>query len=320
MNLLISSSNDPYFNLATEEYLLKNSSEDYVFFYVNKPCVVVGKHQNTLKEINNNYIFHNNVLIARRLSGGGAVYHDEGNLNFSYIQTISLGENISYKIITHSIFNFLQQLVPELTLSERNDFLLNGKKISGSAMHVYKNRVLAHGTLLVDCNLPGLSAALKGNPHRYNDKSIASKRSVVMNLSDTNKKISIDFLLKKFSLPTGEKNPTMCAYSLPDSVLEPIQKLAKSKYSTDEWIYGYSPKYTYQNCFTFHGNIINYTLLVVKGIIEDIIIERKEELDKYIIIKMNNLKGYEHNIFSMNTLLNSVADTDIDQLLYSSLF
>ena len=106
MNLLISSSQDPYWNLATEEYLLKNSFEDYLFLYINNPCVVVGKHQIAQKEVNAPFILANNILVARRLSGGGAVYHDKGNLNFSFIQSVGISESISYKIITEFIFLF----------------------------------------------------------------------------------------------------------------------------------------------------------------------------------------------------------------------
>jgi len=137
MNLLISSSTDPYHNLATEEFLLKNSGEDFIYLYVNRPCVVVGKHQNAQKEIDSNFAYNNNILLARRLSGGGAVYHDEGNLNFSFIRSVSFGENISYQSIPQFLFTFLKQLIPSISLSERNDFLLDGNKISGSAMHVY---------------------------------------------------------------------------------------------------------------------------------------------------------------------------------------
>ena len=128
MNLLISSSLNPYWNLATEEYLLKNYTEDFIFLYINQPCVVVGKHQNAQKEINSKYINNNNILVARRLSGGGSVYHDEGNLNFSFIQSVTTGENISYQSLTNSVYQFFKILNSDITLSNRNDYLLKGKK------------------------------------------------------------------------------------------------------------------------------------------------------------------------------------------------
>ncbi|MCX6222029.1 MAG: lipoate--protein ligase [Bacteroidia bacterium] len=320
MNLLISSSHDPYWNLATEEYLLKNSSEDFLFFYINNPCVVVGKHQIAQKEVNAPFILANNILVARRLSGGGAVYHDKGNLNFSYIQSVAISESISYKIITESIFNFLKQLVPELSLSIRNDFLLKGKKISGSAMHVYKDRVLAHGTLLIDCNLRNLALSLKANPDRYSDRSIASKRSSVMNLSEVSAKINIDYILANLPNFTGEVNKKINASNLPESAITPILDLVKTKYSTEEWIFGYSPKYVYQHRVSFNNSEISYRLEVVKGIIEEVSIESENLIAENILLKIKLLQGQKHNIYSLQDKLTSKKSPIFNRNLYASLF
>lgn len=320
MNLLISSSHDPFWNLATEEYLLKNSSEDYLFLYINNPCVVVGKHQIAQKEINAPFILANNILIARRLSGGGAVYHDEGNLNFSFIQSVAISESISYRIITESIFHFLKLLVPELSISERNDFLLNGKKISGSAMHIYKDRVLAHGTLLIDCNLRNLSQSLKANSYRYSDKSIASKRSAVMNLSEASKKITIDYILDDLPNFSGLVNQKNSSYSLPESSIFHILDLVKTKYSTEEWIFGYSPKYDYQNHVFFDNSEISYRLKVVKGIIEEISIESEDSIAENILLEIKLLQGQKHNIYSLRDKFASKKTTIFARNLYVSLF
>lgn len=319
MNLLISSSSDPYWNLATEEFILKNTTEDFVFLYINRPSIIVGKHQNTQKEINSRYVFENNILITRRLSGGGAVYHDLGNLNFSFIQSIPYGENISYKHITQSVFVFLKQLTSSVILSERNDFLLNGKKISGSAMHIYKNRVLAHGTLLIDSILDEMSNALKGNQDRYTDKSIASKRAEVMNLSSFNKKLNITYLLQHF-INFIKKETQTTTLNLPESSYDTILELVKNKYSTFDWIYGYSPKYTYQNTIFYKKKILEYRLEVEKGIIEKIQFESKDEIDDYSKFKLNMLKGRQHSIYALNEWLNTQDSTVFDKLLLTSLF
>ncbi len=320
MNLLISSSHDPYWNLATEEYLLKNSSEDYLFLYINKPCVVVGKHQIAQKEINSPFILANNILVARRLSGGGAVYHDKGNLNFSYIQSVAISESISYKIITEPIFLFLKQLVPELSLSERNDFLLEGKKISGSAMHVYKNRVLAHGTLLIDCNLRNLSLSLKSNQDRYSDKSIASKRSSVMNLSEASTKINIDYILANFKNFSLKENLKINSCTLPESAIIPIMELVQTKYSTEEWIFGYSPRYVYQNRVVFNNAQISYKLEVAKGIIEDVAIEPEDSITTNILLEIKMLQGQKHNIYALQEKLTAKKSKIFDRILFASLF
>ncbi len=320
MNLLISPSDDPYRNLATEEYLLKNSDEDFIYLFVNKPCVVVGKHQNVQKEIDSNFIYDNNILVSRRLSGGGAVFHDEGNLNFSFIQSVSFGENISYKNITQSIFTFLKQLAPSITLSERNDFLLDGSKISGSAMHVYKNRVIAHCTLLIDCNLSNLSASLKGNQDRYKDKSIASVRSKVTNLSKAIENISIKSLTTDFSDYIQTENLTVNLISLPEATHYPISNLVTNKYSTQNWIFGYSPKYTYSSTIRYDKNIINYILEVEKGIIERLIIESNNELSQYISLQLKSLEGKYHNIYALKKWLNTPHASSFNQFLLNSLF
>jgi len=298
MNLFISPCTDPYWNLAAEEILLKTSTENWLFLYVNKPCVVVGKHQTTQKEINPLYIYRNNVLVARRLSGGGAVYHDEGNLNFSYIRTMDHGENLSYQMITQSMVAFLTELVPEIRLSARNDLLLGENKISGSAMHVFKNRVLAHGTLLINCDLTHLSSALKGNPERFKDKSIASHRSPVMNLSQVNARLTPLLLITLFAEYLVKKEAMVQFTHLPSITQELISDLAVSRYQTSEWIYGYSPRYLYQNTVLAQTSKIAYQLEVEKGIIEDFIIV-EGELNSDIKLLFNKLIGISHNIYAL---------------------
>ncbi len=320
MNFLISSSLDPYWNLATEEYLLKNSSEDYLFLYVNKPCVVVGKHQIAQKEVNSPFILANNILVARRLSGGGAVYHDEGNLNFSYIQSVAISESISYKKITESIFNFLKQLVPELSLSERNDFILEGKKISGSAMHVYKNRVLAHGTLLIDCNITNLSLSLKSNSDRYTDKSIASKKSPVMNLCEAAKKITIDYIFSNLQNYFSQDNRKINSFTLPESSIIPIENLVQTKYSTEEWIFDYSPRYIYQHNIVFNNANISYKLEVAKGIIEDISVESEDLITNNILLKLKMLQGEKHINYALQDKLITKKSNSFNRILFNSLF
>ena len=321
MNLLISSSSDPYRNLATEEILLKNSTEDFLFLYINRPCVVVGKHQIVQKEINSQFVHDNNILIARRLSGGGTVYHDEGNLNLSFIQSIQPGENASYRIMTQPLFNYLANNGLSIELSEKNDFLLGGKKISGSAMHIYKNRVLAHCTLLIDCNLTNLSNALKGNWERFTDKSIASRKSTVLNLSSIDKKLTQDYILKGFVDFIKNEEEICTDFSFFDKIYtQSIGELIKIKYATFDWIYGYSPKYLYHNTIYFDQRIIAYTLEIEKNIIKNVLIESEDSLTKIIRLKLNSLKGRQHNISSLREWLDSPNQTDFDIQLLASLF
>lgn len=320
MNLLISQSSNPYQNLAVEEFLLKNSSEDFLFIYVNGPCVVVGKHQITVKEINSQFIFENNILIARRLSGGGTVFHDEGNLNISVIQTIPSGANISYKTLSKPIIEFLQKEGAAIYLSERNDIMLTDKKVSGSAMHIFKNRALAHSTLLIDCNLYNLSYALKSNPERFTDKSIASVRSKVMNLSEEYNNFSVAYIIEQFAKFVSAEYETSTIFSFSESDVAQIKVFTSEKYSTQEWIYGYSPKYNYKNSFAYNGNSIKYNLEIEKGIIKNVEIESINQLTSTIELELNKLIGKSHNISEFPWNNETLIQTDFYRQLITSLF
>lgn len=141
---------DPYFNLAAEEYFLKNFQEDFFMLWRSWPSVVVGKHQNALAEINHEFVRLHQIPVARRLSGGGTVFHDPGNVNFTFIRNVANISEVNFKIFTIPVIEALKKLGVEAYTTGRNDLLIDGKKISGNAEHVHRNRVLHHGTLLFD--------------------------------------------------------------------------------------------------------------------------------------------------------------------------
>jgi lipoate---protein ligase len=174
--------NDPFFCLAAEEYLMKNFSEDIFMLWQSENTVVVGKHQNALAEINYPFVHKNGITVARRISGGGTVFHDNGNINFAYIKNFSNPSEISFKVFTEPVVHALARLEIKATTSGRNDLLVDGKKISGNAEHVFKNRVLHHGTLLFNSNLKTLGQSIKVIPGKYHGKAVQSNRSVVTNI------------------------------------------------------------------------------------------------------------------------------------------
>ena len=184
MLCIISPNTSPYFNLATEEYLLKCFQEDVFFLYRNIPSIVIGKHQNTLAEINLPFVQEKEILVARRISGGGTVYHDLGNLNFAFFTTGKEGDLVNYRRATQPIVNALREMDLEVTLGKRNELLLKKLKISGTASHVWKKRVLHHGTLLFSSEMGILSAALKSAQGRFTDRAVRSVRSRVTNIRD----------------------------------------------------------------------------------------------------------------------------------------
>lgn len=271
MRFIYSASNNPYFNLATEEYFLKSNKEEIFFLYINEPCIIVGKHQNLLSEINLPFVIENNIKLARRISGGGTVYQDLNNLNFSYLHNCANIEQVNYKKFTYPILESLRDMGLNVEFSDRNDLIIDTKKISGNAMHIFKTRVLSHGTLLFNTNLNQLSAALKNNPQKYIDKSIKSVRSKVTNISDY---LSYPISMDEFSLLLFQKifaiSINAVLEPITDSENESINQILKQKFETWEWIFGYSPKYIFKNKFTLLNRIVEFQLLVEKGIIRNV--------------------------------------------------
>lgn len=176
-------STSPYLNLAIEEYLLKNSEEEYFLLWQNEPTVVIGKNQNAFAEINLDYTKENDIHIVRRITGGGAVYHDFGNLNYSYISK-KQGSNIDFQRFSRPVIEALSDMGISAKLSGRNDILIDEKKISGNAQTHFGDRVLHHGTLLFDSDLDALSLALRVDKKKIETKAIKSTRSRVVNIKN----------------------------------------------------------------------------------------------------------------------------------------
>ena len=270
MRCLISKSHDPWINLATEEYFLKNSSEEIFMLYINEPCIVVGKHQNLYSEINFRFSKEHNIKLARRISGGGTVYQDLNNLNFSFIHNCKNFEQIKFSTFTIPILESLIHLGLDAKFSARNDLLINARKISGNAMHIYKSRVLSHGTLLFNTNLNQLSESLRNSSSNYTDKSIKSVKSDVGNiLNYMASSISIeDFTTEIFDhvVSYSKSSSPFRGPITPDEAIQ-IKKISQDKFETWEWIYGYSPKYIFTNNFKFSEFTIPFELSIERGII-----------------------------------------------------
>ena len=184
MKFLILKSRDPYLNLAVEEYLFLNETDDIFMLWQNEPTVVVGKNQNAYAEIKMDKVRERGIKIARRITGGGAVYHDLGNVNYSFISTRTDGADIDFEYFTAPIIEALASMGIEAELSGRNDLLAEGRKFSGNAQYTAKNRTLHHGTLLFNSNLEMLSEMLEVDRSKIESKAIASVRSRVVNLSE----------------------------------------------------------------------------------------------------------------------------------------
>lgn len=263
---------DPQINLAIEEYALKNLdiNETYLLFYINGPSIIIGKNQNTIEEINTEYVEANGIKVVRRLSGGGAVYHDLGNLNFSFI-TKDDGESFhNFKKFTEPVVEALHKLGVQAELSGRNDIVVDGRKISGNAQFSTRGRMFSHGTLMLDSEIDHVVSALKVKKDKIESKGIKSIRSRVANISEfLTEKISIeDFrALLLENIFGGKEN--IQEYVLTDEDWKNIHELSKERYQNWDWNYGKSPKFNLQHSHRFPVGGIDVRLEVNKGIIEN---------------------------------------------------
>jgi lipoate---protein ligase len=261
---------DPYFCLAAEEFFLKQHEEDFFMVWQSHDVVVVGKHQNALAEINYQFVRENGIRVARRISGGGAVFHDQGNINFTFIQNVGSPQEISFKRFIGPVAEVLTAWGVPAVLSGRNDLLVNGKKISGNAQHVFKNRVLHHGTLLFDSDLKCLGNALSANTGKYAGKAVPSKRSEVANIAGFLKKpLSREDFIRYLLEDRLKSDPHARMYKRTSSEEEMIRKLSGQKFETREWQFGYSPSYIFTNTAMADDREFSVTLHVERGLIKE---------------------------------------------------
>lgn len=272
MKFIENNSIDPHYNLAFEEYIFKylKSDEEFVLLWRNGPSIIVGKNQNTVEEINLEFVKENNINVVRRVTGGGAVYHDLGNLNFSFIVNADNSEKIDFKTYNVPIIKALEKIGVNCELSGRNDLVIDGKKFSGIAQSITKGRVLNHGTLLFDSKLETLSKSLNVKRDKIESKGVKSVASRVTNIKPYVKE-DIDVLeFKQVLLKNIFEyfNQPVEIYELSDEDRKNIQKMVDERYGTWEWNYGRSPKFNYKGYNRFAGGCVETRLQVENGLIE----------------------------------------------------
>jgi lipoate-protein ligase A len=264
-------STDPYFNIATDEYILKYLKEDCFMLWRNNNAIIVGKYQNTLAEINYDYVKANNIAVVRRISGGGAVYHDLGNLNFSFVKSGEDSNLTDFKKFTQPIVDVIQSLGIDARFEGKNDLMIDGKKFSGNAAHIYKNRILHHGTILYAAEMRNVSEALKINPVKYQDKAVKSVPKRVTNITEHLKTpLSLEAFTQQLMNHVLSIYPDSKLYTFTPDDIKIINQLKNEKYSTQEWNYGKSPEYSFKKAIRTKGGLLEMNLEAKNGIIENI--------------------------------------------------
>ena len=233
---------DPAFNLALEEYVFESLSKDYNYFILwqNAPTVVIGRHQNTFNEVDEAFIRENNVRVVRRLSGGGAVYHDLGNLNFTFIQDAA-GKEPDLALFCHPVAKAIRSLGANAEVNGRNDITVDGMKFSGNAQYVKNGRVMHHGTLLFDSRLENAAKALRPDPDKIKAKGVASVRSRITNLKPLLAEGTTLETFRKALLKALFEDEEMENYVLSDTDIAAITTLKENRYDTWAWNWGASP-------------------------------------------------------------------------------
>ncbi|MEF9932424.1 MAG: lipoate--protein ligase, partial [Bacteroidales bacterium] len=272
MLYIIDTCTDPYWNLAAEEYLLKEFNEPVFRLWQNDSSIIVGHYQNTIAEIDTQYVKENNIKVVRRLTGGGAVFHDLGNLNFTFIEDKINGEDSAamFQRFTLPILDALNSLGVKAYLQGRNDLLIDGRKFSGNAICIHKSRILQHGTLLFSSSMANLSAALKNRPEKFIGKSVQSNRSRVTNISEHLKDRGMDInVFKKYlgNYICSKYSQEITSYNYTQKDINAIDKLKKERYALDIWNFGNSPTYSYGKVEKLTGGIVEVYFEVEKGII-----------------------------------------------------
>lgn len=312
MRYLINKSTNPYFNLAFDEYALKhiNIDEDFFYLWQNEPSVIVGKNQNIVEEINHVFIEKNNIKVARRVSGGGAVYHDYGNLNFTFIVNVDNPGEVNYMKFVEPVVSALKEMGVNAHTSSRNDILINDLKISGNAQRMANKKLMFHGTLLFDSNLEDLKQSLHVTPDKYISQSVKSVRTSVTNIKDYLPEGTsiIDFWDSlHFFLSNNGKDQEIV---LSEKEIMNIEYEAINRFATWDWIYGESPQFSVVSKKTFKGVTLEINANVERGYIQSIRFIRND-------LRLNEVNELEERLMNIRFYRSDInlalSDCDLKQ-------
>jgi lipoate-protein ligase A len=271
MYLIYNDSTDPAFNLALEEYVLTQLTGEFILLWRNARAVIIGRNQNAVEEVDMDYAREKNISVNRRISGGGAVFHDLGNINYTVIKDQGEDDFGGYAEFTGPVIAFLKELGVEAQLSGRNDLTVKGMKISGNAQASRNGRIMHHGTLLYDVSVGDLAGVLRPNQAKISSKGIKSVRSRVTNLVEhlPEKMDPLEFLQQLYDFYLRSR-PDVVERRLTAEEIAAVQKLVKEKFATWEWNFGHSPAYDLQKNQRFDFGMVDVRLSVSGGVMKEV--------------------------------------------------
>jgi lipoate-protein ligase A len=265
--------NDPRINLALEEYCLRHLDLEnaYLLLYVNKPSVIIGRHQNVLAEINHRFVMEKRIRVVRRISGGGAVYHDYGNLNYSFIRRYERNTLVNIKNIIYPVVTALNRLGIPAIVNDRNDIVVRGKKISGTAQFSNTKGIIIHGTLLFDSDLDTEEKVLGIKQTAIESKAPESTRSGIVNISSClENHMSMAGFKYHLVNTLDEINGGLRSFTLSARDWNTVYALSKEKYSSWDWNFAKSPDFTVRETVPVNRGKIDARIDVKNGAIENI--------------------------------------------------
>ena len=273
MKYIINDSNETAYNIALEEFAFKKMlDEDMIFLlWINKPSIIVGRHQNTIEEINRDFVRENGIEVVRRISGGGAVYHDYNNLNYTIISKENEDRAFDFKSFSVPVIKTLEELGVKAEFTGRNDLEIDGKKICGNAQAYINGRIMHHGCLLFDVDLSVLAKALKVSKDKIESKGVKSVRARVTNIVDElPEKITVEEFKNLLLEYMKREYPEMTEYKLTEEDIAEINKAKEEKFGNWDWNYGKSPEYNIERKTKFPSGKVEIYANVVDSKIQDI--------------------------------------------------